>query len=457
MNNNYIMAEQAVLGCLISDEDVSGKISFLQAKHFNTTTHRKVFEAIEGMIEKGIEVSLISLDNYMGDDVEDVGGFSYLVELCKNAPGRNSVVPYADIIVDSFQRKEITTLMVECTERLKNTKESLVDVLSVLSEKVDSLISSASKSDVLTIDELIDKSLDEMESSNAGVRRGIKTGIPELDDRLGYRDMASGEVTVVTALSKNGKTLLANTIVSRCELVENEVGHVFSVEMTDVDMFNAMVSARTGVPANFYCKQDFYSERYPNEYPTMMARWGAAANQLRDEARLTIDGQKDVNIDYLITSIKKQYMLARNKGKTLKFVMIDHLHRMEFDDSKQNRTYAIHSAVKRLKNIASELDISILLLAQQSREAVNKDPSSHFIEDSAKVRQELQCCIGVKMYRDNGGTYFGLFTDAHRYADSETIFEPVYMKLINGVLRSLPEGETHWKPKQDEAKTGNKW
>lgn len=448
--SNLVAAEQAVLGCIIHDDSSLSKIAFLNANHFSLGSHRAIFTAMSEMQDKGVAIDMISLDNYLGDDMESVGGYAYLADLCNSAPSGLRVVVYADIVVDYYHRKEITELMADCSARLLNTREQLVDVLAVLSEKVDSLIASASKSDVLTIDGLIEKSLDEMDASINGVRRGVKTGIPELDDRLGYRDMAIGEVTVVTGLSKNGKTLISNTIVSRCELVDNEVGHVFSVEMTDVDMFNAMVSARTGVPANFYCKQDFYLKRYPNEYPTMMAKWGAAANELRDEMRITIDGRKDVDIEYLISNIKKQYMLARNKGKILKFVMIDHLHRLDFDESKQARTYAIHSAVKRLKNIASDLDLSILLLAQQSKASIKEDPSSHFIEDSGKVRQELQCCIGIKMYRQDGGTYFGLFTDAHRYADSETIFEPAYVKLVNGVIRSLPEHEQYWTPKKEE-------
>ncbi|MCP4800181.1 MAG: hypothetical protein GY893_09580 [bacterium] len=108
--------------------------------------------------------------------------------------------------------------------------------------------------------------------------------------------------------------------------------------------------------------------------------------------------------------------------------------------------------MKKLKNVAAELDLSILLLAQLGRTAMNENPTSHHIEDSAKVRQELQCFVGVRMYREEGNTYFGLFSDAHRFADSETLFEPAYLKLINGVLRSLPEHEKYWKP-QDEKTT----
>ena len=446
--SNTFTAEQSVIGAMIIDGQSINKVSFLKKEHFESHAHGLIFEAMMEMNAAGVPVDMINIEDHLGQDAIKVGGFAYLAELAKNTPSAANMVAYADIVMDRYQRREMAKVFLETVDRLSNTREKLPMLLAEVSEKIDSVVSSVSKTNVMSIDELISRSLDEMDASNAGIKRGIKTGIPELDDRLGYRDMAYGEVTVIGGLSKNGKTLLANTIISRAKLEDNEVGHVFSVEMTDLDMFNAMVSARTGVPSNFYCKQDFYAEKYPNEYPMMMQRWGAAANELREEMRISIDGEKQVNIEYIIANIEKQYMLARSKGKVLKLVMIDHLHRLEFDEGNAPRTYVIHNAVKRLKNIAAKLDLSILLLAQLGRTAMNEDPNSHHIEDSAKVRQELQCFVGVRMFRDDGGTYFGLYTDAHRFADSETQFHPVYLKLINGVMRSLPECEAHWQPKE---------
>lgn len=447
---NAFTAEQSVIGSMLIDGQSINKVSFLKKECFESHAHGLMFEAMMEMSADGTPVDMINLEEHLGQDSIKVGGFAYMAELAKNTPSSANMVAYADIVMDRYQRRVMAKLFDEAKERLANTREKLPNLLAEVSESIDHVLSAVSKTNVMTIDELIERSLDEMESSNNGVKRGIKTGIPELDDRLGYRDMAFGEVTVIGGLSKNGKTLLANTIISRAQLENDEVGHVFSVEMTDLDMFNAMVSARTGVPSNFYCKQDFYAEKYPNEYPTMMQRWGAAANELRDEMRISIDGEKQVNINYIITKIEKQYMLARSKGKKLKLVMIDHLHRLEFDEGNAPRTYVIHNAVKKLKNIASKLDLSILLLAQLGRTAMNEDPNSHHIEDSAKVRQELQAFVGVRMFRDDGGTYFGIYTDAHRFADSETIFEPAYLKLINGVLRSLPEHEKYWKPQVEK-------
>ena len=63
-----------------------------------------------------------------------------------------------------------------------------------------------------------------------------------LTTALGYKALAFGEVTALGALSKNGKTLTANTILARAGYQDGETAHVFSIEMPAVGMFNGIVS-----------------------------------------------------------------------------------------------------------------------------------------------------------------------------------------------------------------------
>ena len=113
-----------------------------------------------------------------------------------------------------------------------------------------------------------------------------------LDERLGYQMLAVGEITIIGAPSKNGKTLFANTIAARCELLDEECAHIFSIEMPALGMFNGIVSAMSGVPANFYARQQYYSRTVPDKYDEWMARWGKAAHELKESGKITIDGRK---------------------------------------------------------------------------------------------------------------------------------------------------------------------
>lgn len=441
-------AEQSVLGSCIIDPDAIEKVLYLSPEDFFSSSHKKMFSEMLKMQEAGEIIELITLGEKIDED--DVP-FSYLVEVGKNTSSSKSVVAYGDIVRDMSKKRQLVNMLRETSNRVFDRCDSVVSIAADASQELSKVITDCSVGEVLSIDDLIDITIDEMDKSQKCVRTGLQTGIEEVDERLGFNFMTFGEVTVIGALSKNGKTLLANTITARAKFEGNEVGHIFSIEMTNQAMFNAVVSAKTGVPSNFYCRQDYYLRRFPNMYDTMMGKWGAAAQDLRDSGRLTFDGQKEVDADYICAGMKRQATIARQKGKVLRYVVIDHLHRMNFDIKKHgSMTYAIRDTVRRIKNTASELGIAVLMLAQLNNKAEGENPTSFHILDSSSVRHELQAFIGVRMFRDEGGVYFGIFTDALRFADDETKHYPAYMKLVNGVLTSLPEHEKHWTPKIDK-------
>lgn len=444
-------AEQAVLGSCIIDNGMIERVTFLKPSDFSDRGHRLMFEGILKAHEAGDVFDMITSSNYV--DEKEVP-LSYLAEVAKNTPSARNIVAYADIVKDMSNRRKVIKQMQESINALSDKRVNSVQTISALSGDLDDVVASASVGEVLGIDELIDRTMDKMDESNQGIKTGLKTGIPEVDARLGDSYLAFGEITVIGGLSKNGKTLLANTITSRLQLDENEVGHVFSIEMTTDAMFNAIISARTGVPSNFYRKQAYYLENYPGQYQTMMGRWGEAASQLQKSQKLTFDGKKEVNADYICANIKKQAALARRRGKVLRYVIIDHLHRMNFDNGSNPLTYAIRDSVRKIKNTAAEYGIAVVLLAQLNNKAEHDNPTSFHILDSASVRHELQAFVGIRMYRDNGSVYFGIFCDSQRYADAETRHDPAYLKLINGVLTSLPEDDKYWTPPAEE---GEKW
>jgi hypothetical protein len=215
-------------------------------------------------------------------------------------------------------------------------------------------------------------------------------------------------------------------------------------------MFNGIVSAMSGVPSNFYARQDHYYKYLGDQnFSSMVGRWGAAATELRDKNRVTIDGTKQVDADYICANMKKQFAIHRNNGNRLRLVVIDHIHRMDYKTSGQAMTYAIRDAMRKIKNTAAELDVAVVALCQLRNDAEGKDPTSFYILDSSSVRHEMQAFIGTRIFKQNGGVYFGIYGDSQRYGDIDTEIKPAYMVLKQGVLKSLAEGE-YFSPQLEE-------
>ncbi len=439
-----IESEQLIIGHLLLNYTSFERVSFLKAEDFYSRPHRFYFSKMIELADKGQAYDMVVFAEEMtSQELNDCGGFAYLAEMAKHSfTLPELIVPHADRIKGFAMRRNAIRAMQEAIDQLSENSNDAMGVLASVSDSIDKALVSVSKSDSLTVQDLIEQSIDEMEKSMQGHRVGVESGIPEIDERLGYKFLAFGELTVFGALSGNGKTLTANTIASRAKLIDNECMHIFSSEMPSVGMFNGIISAgANNVPSNLYNREPMYRKINSPGTDEMIARWGAEANRLLEEDRITIDGENCIDADYVVANIRKQYAIARNKGKRLRLVFLDHFHRMDFNASGQNMTYAMRDAARKLKNVAAELDIALVVLAQLNNKSEKEKPSSFHILDTSSLRHEMQAFIGTRVYRQNGGTYIGIYPDPKRYCDMYTKVEPVYMKLVGGVMRSLAEGE----------------
>ena len=82
-----IEAEQALIGSVLVNNDIIDEISsIVSANKFFDPAHRKIFEVIENLNNKGMIANPITLKNYFENNsgLEEVGGIDYLVKLTIN-------------------------------------------------------------------------------------------------------------------------------------------------------------------------------------------------------------------------------------------------------------------------------------------------------------------------------------------------------------------------------------
>ncbi len=422
-------AEQSVLGGCMYDNSLIDHARKLSRDDFQLQIHKQVFDAILKLNDDGSQADAISVDEVM-ESFE--GSYAYLMDLYNTFLPSVGIASHINSVLDFSLRRQLHKKLSETMQTMEKTKA--IDIVNALQPEINKVAEKTSVGDVLTIDDLISLSADKMEASQENVRVGVGTGYEAIDERLGYKMMAFGEITALGALSKNGKTLFMNSIAASCDLQGDEVSHVFSIEMPLDAMFNSVVSAMTGVPADFYCRQRFYATNYGNMYDEMFGKWSEAVQTLSRDNKITFDGKKDVDANYICAEMKKTAAIAESKGKKLKLVFIDHFHRMNFHTGSGAMTYAMRDAVRMIKNTAADLGVAVVLLVQLNNRAENDNPTSFHILDSSSVRHELQAFVGTRLFRQNGRTVFGVFFDSQRFASLETKFDPIYMELRGGRL-----------------------
>jgi replicative DNA helicase len=439
-------SEMSVIGCVLLKPESFSKVEFLKPDDFYIHQNRELFSIIIRERSKGVNVDLTLMSDLT---TQELGGVSYIADMVKKVTTEANIRAYADRVLEMSLRRKAISVYQDSIDEMADPNVDYMHSVNHTSAKVDEQVNRLSVGVTLSVDDLIGQSADEMERTLLEVRTGVSTGIPEIDKQLGYKNLATGEITFLGAPSKNGKTLMANTITARCDLADNEGAHIFSIEMPALGMFNGVVSAMSGVPANFYARQAYYSKSFPEQYSGWMGRWGEAAHQLNDSGKITIDDRKDVTMSYICSEIKKHYKLMESKGRRLRLVVIDHLHRITFDTKEKAMTYAMGDDVRALKNVASDLDIAVLLLGQLNEKSKDRNPTAFDILDTSRVRHEIQAFIGLRLFRQGQGTFFGIYSDAQRYADHETTFMPEYVKMSGGVVNSLAQGETFTPVEQD--------
>ena len=105
-----IEAEQSLIGSVLVNNDIIDEISnIVNAGKFFDPIHRKIYEVIETLNNKGMIANPITLKNYFEKDsgLNEVGGVDYLVKLTRFSSSIKQAIDYAKIIHEMYVKREL--------------------------------------------------------------------------------------------------------------------------------------------------------------------------------------------------------------------------------------------------------------------------------------------------------------------------------------------------------------
>ena len=103
-------AEQALIGSVLVNNDIIDEISnIVNSTKFHDPIHKKIFEVIESLNNKGMIANPITLKNFFENDnsLSEVGGVDYLVKLTRFSSSSRQAVDYAKLIHETFVKREL--------------------------------------------------------------------------------------------------------------------------------------------------------------------------------------------------------------------------------------------------------------------------------------------------------------------------------------------------------------
>ena len=213
-----IEAEQSLIGSVLINNDIIDEISnIVNAGKFFDPIHRKIYEVIENLNNKGMIANPITLKNYFQNDsgLSEVGGVDYLVKLTRFSSSIKQAIDYAKIIHEMYVKRELIFISDGISDQAKDDQiEKSGENIIVDAEK--SLFDLAERGNFSqtflkfnqALDQTIEMATQAMKSDQGIV--GVPTGLTDLDEKLG--GLHKSDLVIIAGRPSMGKTALATNI-----------------------------------------------------------------------------------------------------------------------------------------------------------------------------------------------------------------------------------------------------
>ncbi|MGC2853939.1 replicative DNA helicase [Novispirillum sp. DQ9] len=382
-------AEQQLLGTILLNNRALERVSdFLRPEHFAHALHGRIFEACQKLIERGDVASVVSLrPTFEGDEaLTEAGGYAYIVRLAECIITTVNAAEYGRQIHDLAMRRRLIEAAhdVIADAHEVSLERSADDVRKDLEETLFSLDQSAARDGGGFVDFSASVSAALATAEACYKARGQVTGIPtnliDLDKKLG--GLHPSDLIIVGARPGMGKTSLATNWALSAARAGKKVG-IFTLEMGDDQLALRIIAAEAGV--NIERVRTGLSD----EEMVAMAEAGAALRELP----LFIDDTAGISVATMRARAKR---LARRHG--LDLVIVDYIGLAAPPDQRIGKVHQIEAITMGLKNLAKELGIPVVALAQLSRAVESRDdkrPMLADLRDSGSIEQDADVVLFV--------------------------------------------------------------
>jgi replicative DNA helicase len=385
-------AEQSVLGALMLGGDATWweVCDVVSASDFYRKDHRMIFEAIADLVREQKPFDAVTLgDWFAANNVSDlVGGVSYVIELANTTPSARRARHYAEIVAEKAMLRGLIDAATEAAgEAFEAGKRSAVELVGAAQTRLANLLG-RQPCELESIAPVMDRvwtRLADRFDRGAGEIHGLTTGFPDLDELLG--GLGEGQLIVLAARPKMGKTSLAQNISEHVAISLRKRVAIFSFEMQPDEIGDRLLASQSGVAGSKIKHATLDEEDWSAATTAYTRIRGAAAN-------LFISKPRQARVEHVIAQARREH--ARSP---LSLIVIDYLQLM--DAPGDNRAQALGDITRALKLMAGEMKVPVLLLSQLSRkleDRTDKRPIPSDLRDSGAIEQDAD--VVAFIYRD---------------------------------------------------------
>ena len=383
-------AEQALLGSILLEPRAFFSVaSFLAGGDFFLKRHEYIWSALIRLQERNDAIDYVTLTRELQDMkvLDEIGGPAYLTSLVNNTPTAMHAEVYGEVVARASTRRKM--LMAADTIREKAYDEEL-PIDKVISEAEQALFAVSNdqiKREFVPIWDAASEYYDEIEKlleKGAGTV-GLPTGFKALDGLLG--GFQKSDLIVFAGRPGMGKTSWILTVAMQAARRGARVA-IFTMEMGTEQLVQRLISMETGLRM----QQLRTANISAREHTRLTEAIGRISN-----LPLFIDDTPSINPIEMRTKCRR---LQHEYG--LDIVMVDYMQLMSAGKSyENNRVQEISYISRSLKELARELNVTVLSTAQLSRaveQRQDKRPQLSDLRESGSIEQDADAVMFL--YRD---------------------------------------------------------
>ncbi|MFO7942261.1 MAG: replicative DNA helicase [Bacillota bacterium] len=372
-------AEKSVLGSMMLDRDaIIASAELLHPDDFYREAHRKIFEAMLRLFDRGEAVDLVTVTEELGrrDSLEAVGGAVYISDIASSVPTAANIEHYAKIVEQKSLLRRLLRASAEINRMVYSSADDPQDVLDKSEQLIFELAQGRLGRSYAPLEIILRDTFEEIEKlyNSKGDVVGVPTGFRRLDE------MTSGlhpsELIIIAARPSVGKTTLALNIAANAAIGYGIPVAIFSLEMAREQLAMRLLASEARIDGHRLRSGYLRDEDWP--------KLSRALGKL-SEVEIYVDDSPTLSAMELRGRARRMKAEA-NVG----LILVDYLQLMH-GTRLENRQQEISEISRSLKGLARELKCPVVALSQLSRaveQRSDRRPQLSDLRESGAIEQD---------------------------------------------------------------------
>ncbi|PNL88780.1 replicative DNA helicase [Streptococcus pyogenes] len=387
-----LLAEQSVLGSIfISPDKLIAVREFISPDDFYKYAHKIIFRAMITLSDRNDAIDATTIRTILDDqdDLQSIGGLSYIVELVNSVPTSANAEYYAKIVAEKAMLRDIIARLTDSVNLAYDEILKPEEVIAGVERALIELNEHSNRSGFRKISDVLKVNYEALEARSKQTSNvtGLPTGFRDLDKIT--TGLHPDQLVILAARPAVGKTAFVLNIAQNVGTKQKKTVAIFSLEMGAESLVDRMLAAEGMVDSHSLRTGQLTDQDWNN----VTIAQGALA-----EAPIYIDDTPGIKITEIRARSRK---LSQEVDGGLGLIVIDYL-QLITGTKPENRQQEVSDISRQLKILAKELKVPVIALSQLSRgveQRQDKRPVLSDIRESGSIEQDAD--IVAFLYRDD--------------------------------------------------------